>query len=63
MIVDYNGKSLRITGELIFSPPIFYADLVSLKRSKEFSEEEKKEIIEFIINDSKSKIGTEVIFD
>ena len=28
LIVKFRGKSIKITGELIFNPPKFYADLI-----------------------------------
>lgn len=68
MIVNYNDKSVRITGELIFDPPTFYADLIALKNwdvpnSQEMTEEEKDFIIDYITNNSLNEINTKIIFD
>jgi hypothetical protein len=67
MIIGYSNNtinlSIRVTGELIFQPPTFYADLVVLKRLTNLSDEIKKRIINFIENDSEKTIGTKIIFD
>lgn len=63
MIISYNNKTIKISGELIFNPPTFYADLVALEKTNEFTNDEKKEIINFIENDSEKTIGTKIIFD
>jgi hypothetical protein len=68
MRVTYNNKSVRVTGELIFDPPTFYADIISLKTwdipiSEKITEEEKKDIIDYITNTSFKEIGTKIIFD
>ncbi|EKT3957805.1 hypothetical protein NTJ28_001799 [Flavobacterium psychrophilum] len=67
MIIGYNNNavniSIRVTGELIFHPPTFYADLVVLKRLTNLSEEIKKKIINFIESDSENTIGTKIIFE
>ncbi|UOB17060.1 hypothetical protein [Abyssalbus ytuae] len=61
--IKYKGKSIIITGELIFNPPIFYADLIVLEKIKGLNYKEKKQIVEFIKKDSLKNIGTEIIFD
>ena len=61
--IKYKGEVIKITGELVLNPAKFYADLVSLEKIEELSEEHKKKIIEFIQKDSIDKIGTEIIFD
>ena len=61
--IQFKGKVFKITGELIFKPPKFYADIVSLSKISKLNEEDKKQIIEFIQKDSFEKIGTEIIFD
>ena len=63
LIISYNNKTIKISGELIFNPPSFYADLIALEKAKEFTNDEKKEIINFISNDSEKSIGTKIIFD
>ncbi|MDY3521490.1 hypothetical protein JSO54_02755 [Riemerella anatipestifer] len=67
MIINYNNNtinlSIRVTGELIFQPPTFYADLVVLKKQTNLSDEIIKKIINFIENDSEKTIGTKIIFD
>ena len=51
MIIGYNNNtinlSIRVTGELIFQPSTFYADLVVLKRQTNLSDEIIKKIINF----------------
>ena len=61
--IKYKGEVIKITGELVLNPAKFYADLVSIEKIEELSEEHKKKIIEFIQKDSIDKIGTEIIFD
>lgn len=61
--IIYRGEVFIITGELLFKPPKFYADIVSLSKISKLNEEDKKQIIEFIQKDSFEKIGTEIIFD
>lgn len=67
MIINYRNKnkniSIRVTGELIIEPPIFYADLIILEKSVDFTDDEKREILNFIANDSEKSIGTKIIFD
>ena len=63
LLISHNNKSEKIIGELIFTPPTFYADINSLEKSKVFSEKEKKQIIEFISKDAPESIGTKIIFD
>lgn len=67
MIINYSNNtvnlSIRVTGELTFQPPIFYADLSVFDREAILPEDIKKEIINFIENDSENKIGTKIIFD
>jgi hypothetical protein len=66
MIVRYGDKTATIYGELIFEPPTFYAEINSIKKwdkpfdSKEISDAEKKEIIEFISSNSNT---TKIIFE
>lgn len=61
--IKFKGQLIRITGELVFNPPIFYADLSSLQKINELNDEEKVQIVEFIKEDSLKRIGTEIIFD
>ncbi len=67
MIVGYSNAvinlSIRITGELIFQPPTFYANLAVFEKATNLSEDIKKRIVDFIENDSIEKIGTKIIFD
>lgn len=30
-----NNKTIKISGEIIFNPPTFYADLITLEKAKE----------------------------
>lgn len=66
MIINYSNNainlSVAVTGELIFQPPTFYADLAALEKAN-LSEDIKKRIVNFIENDSEEKIGTKIIFD
>lgn len=61
--IKFKGQLIRITGELVFNPPIFNADVSSLQKITGINDEEKMEIVEFIKEDSLKKIGTEIIFD
>lgn len=66
MVINYSSNvvniSAKITGELIFSPPIFYADLKSLENA--FPEKDvQNKIIHYIENDSMKKINTKIVFD
>ncbi len=61
--IKFKGVVFKITGELVFNPPKFYADLVSLENIAELDNEDKKKIIDFIQKDSLGDIGTEIIFD
>jgi hypothetical protein len=68
MIINYNDKSVTITGELTIVPPTFFADIIALKlwdapNSERITEEEKKDIIDYITNSSLKEIGTKIIFD
>ena len=68
MIINYSNNivnlSLKITGELIFNPPTFYADLKSLERELPAGREDiRNKIIHYIENDSVVRIGTKIIFD
>jgi len=61
--IRFKGRTFKITGELVFNPPKFYADLASLENRTELDDEDKKKIVEFIQKDSLREIGTEIIFD
>ena len=50
--IKYKGESIRITGELTFNPPTFYADQLALEKIDGLDNEEKRQIIEFIKEDS-----------
>lgn len=68
MLINYSNNvanlSLKITGELIFNPPTFYADLKSLERELPAGREDiRNKIIHYIENDSVVRIDTKIIFD
>lgn len=68
MLTNYSNNvvnlSLKITGELIFNPPTFYADLKSLERELPAGREDiRNKIIHYIENDSVVRIDTKIIFD
>ncbi len=68
MLINYSNNvvnlSLKITGELIFTPPTFYADLKSLERELPAEKEDiRNKIIHYIENDSVVRIDTKIIFD
>ena len=68
MLINYSNNvvnlSLKITGELIFNPPTFYADLKSLERELPAGREDiRTKIIHYIENDSVVRIDTKIIFD
>ncbi|MCA6365249.1 MAG: hypothetical protein IM638_19610 [Bacteroidetes bacterium] len=64
--IHYGSKTTIISGELTFSPSVFYADLSSLNiwqapHDKEMiTPAEKNEIISFLSNQHE---GTEIVFD
>lgn len=69
LLVYCDDKKPEISGELTFKPPVFYANLNSIRNCKEphenigFTKEEKDEIVAFITKES-SKIGsTKILFD
>lgn len=64
--IVFNDKKVVVSGELT-ATPVFYADIISLVTwevpdNAPISKEEKKEIIEFITNDSSTK-KVKVLFD
>ena len=67
MIIKYSDNigsiSIRVTGELIFNPPTFYADLKSIKEQTPINEDIRTEIVQYIESDSEKRIGTKIIFD
>lgn len=68
MLINYSNNvvnlSLKITGELIFNPPTFYADLKSLERELPAGREDiRNKIIHYIENDSVVRVDTKIIFD
>lgn len=68
MLINYSNNvvnlSLKITGELIFNPPTFYAYLKSLERELPAGREDiRNKIIHYIENDSVVRIDTKIIFD
>lgn len=62
-IDDVTNVSISVSGELIFEPSTFYADLVDFNKAANLSEEIKKEIIDFIERDGPLSIRTKIIFD
>jgi hypothetical protein len=62
MVISYKNISVKITGELVFDPPTFYANLISLESAIK-DEKIRKLIIDFITNDGPNSIGTKIIFD
>lgn len=66
MLVEYGEKSLMIPGELTFEPPVFYAEMNSIKyweppfENESVSENEKNEIIDFI---KENQGGTLIMFE
>lgn len=69
MVIDFNGKTAKISGELIMNPPVFYVDIRALNyweppfENERITETEKAAIIDFITNDSLDKIKTKVILE
>ena len=67
IIIGYSSDtinlSIRVTGELIFCPPTFYADLSVFEKEANLPNDIKKRIIHFIENDSEKQIGTKIVFD
>ncbi|MCU0433091.1 MAG: hypothetical protein MUC87_06525 [Bacteroidia bacterium] len=66
LLVHYHNKTALISGELVFSPPVFYADLSSLiywqppYEMDAISQSEKSDIISFLISQN---TGTKIVFD
>ncbi len=69
MVVGVGNKKITISGELIFNPPKFYADINALtfwdspNENETISELDKKSIIEYITKDSLEEGKTEIEFD
>lgn len=64
--IVFNDKKVVVSGELT-ATPVFYADIISLVNweipdNAPISEKEKKEIIDYITNDSSTK-KVKVLFD
>jgi hypothetical protein len=68
MSVKCGDKEVLIYGELTFEPPVFYANLNSIKtwqppfESISITENEKKELIEFLSNSQRND-KTKIVFD
>jgi len=69
MLVTYNNKQLLLTGELVFEPPVFYADLNSILKweppfdNVQITEEEKTAIMKDLLEESEGPGKTKIIFD
>jgi hypothetical protein len=69
MQIKYSDKTVEISGELIFEPPTFYADINAFNNWEppfeniKISENEKNEIIKYIEKDSLENSKTKIIFD
>lgn len=69
MTIGFDGKTARISGELVFDPPVFYADISAFNNwdppfgNEEITASEKTIIIDFITKDSLAKIKTKIVFD
>ena len=69
MLIQYNEKTVKISGELTFQPPVFYGDIVAFKNwdtpfeNEKITEEEKNEIIKYITKASQEENRTRIIFD
>ena len=61
--IKYKGKNIMITGELTFIPSVFYADIKSFEKIHWLTDDDRKQIIDFIKGDSFKKIGTEIVFE
>ncbi|WP_149244342.1 Imm74 family immunity protein [Dyadobacter sp. 32] len=68
MIIYVDEKKIRVTGELTFSPSVFYANLNSIKYwddsngRVEIAEEEIQNIVSVVTDISKDG-GTRILFD
>jgi hypothetical protein len=66
MRIQYGKRVAMISGELTFEPPVFYADLTSLKNweppfeNESVKDEQKKEIITVI---ERSSSPTKIVFE
>ena len=69
MLVFYKNKTAIIQGEGIYEPPMFYAWVSSFNhwespyKNIPITDEEKKEIIDFITNESCKEGKTKIVFD
>ena len=69
MLVSIGNKNVTISGELIFNPPKFYADINALtfwdspNENEAISDLDKKSIIEYITKDSLEEGKTKIEFD
>jgi hypothetical protein len=68
LAIYYNQKTIIISGEVTLTP-IFYANIDDFNywkppfEKERISEEEKKEIIDFITKDSCKEGKTKIVFD
>ena len=69
MVISFGNRNVTVSGELVFNPPKFYADLNALifwdspNENEKIPELSKKVIIEYIIKDSLKEGNTEIEFD
>ncbi len=69
MLVKYNDREVKISGELTFDPPVFYADIISLDKweppfeNVSLNEEEKNDIITNLVTQGNEEGQTKIMFD
>lgn len=68
LLLIYDNKELKISGELTFEPPVFYADLSSLNTWEkpaqiQLTNEEKENILTYFENQNKDDRQTKVLFE
>ncbi|PBQ32466.1 hypothetical protein CNR22_12020 [Sphingobacteriaceae bacterium] len=69
MVIIYDQKKVVVSGELTFDPPVFYADLSSLRKwekedsNGKISDKEKKEILDYFASQNSTPGRTKIIFD
>lgn len=69
MVIKYYDKEVVVSGELTFTPPVFYVDTNSLIKwekpndNKLITNKEKEEIIEHLTKEGDKVDQTKIIFD
>ena len=66
LVITYGDKKATISGELVFDPPTFYADIQSIQNwdnpanNVAITQFEKQSIIDYLTSNNK---GTKIVFE